>query len=189
MRVHLLFSVFSKHHHVGRALFRNNRKHRGLSWDPGSTIWIQWVHSCMLSSFDCSVGGRHWEDMIARYYSWAGSRQLEVFYLLPCLWDVCFPHHSHNGSQFQGCNLQKTRCCWDQFVRLHDWTQLRAPYKLLRFCWVWAEIYLSFSCQDKTLMEIPCLLNLPPTNLGGLPVLGPVFRFHLGVSQGFQPSS
>ena len=78
---------------------------------------------------------------------------------------------------------------WGQFDRVHYWTQLRALYKLLRFWWAWAEIYLSFSLQDKTLMEIPCMLNLPPTNLDWPSYTGASFRFHLGVSWGFQPSS
>ena len=52
----------------------------------------------------------------------AGPGQLEVPQPLPCPWNVCCAGHSHSGSHFKGCSLEKTVCYWHHLEGICGWT-------------------------------------------------------------------
>lgn len=57
-----------------------------------------------------------------------------------------------------------------QLDGLSDWTQLRPPYKLLRFQQVVQRSIGLEGEEDKPRQYVPLLLNLPPTSLEWLPL-------------------
>ena len=70
---------------------------------------------------------------------------------LECTFHPAIP----SGSWFQGCSLERVRCCWDHL----DWVKALAEYRLLRFWWAGAENYSFCSCPS-LVCKSSCLLNL-----------------------------
>lgn len=95
---------------------------------------------------------------------WAEHRQSEAPHTSSVLWIQALLISLTLGV-IQGCSLERVRYGWDHLNGICDRTPFRVLYKLLRFWWVGAEIYLSRTTQDKPYIMLPCLLNLQPTNL------------------------
>ena len=94
-------------------------------------------------------------------WSWAIRVSSLPFLFLECRHCPSFSHLE----LFQGCSLERARCCWDYLDCICDCTQLRTLYKLLDSGGkIWRSNLVA--AQDKPCKhKSPCLLNLPPTHL------------------------
>lgn len=94
----------------------------------------------------------------------------------PVPWNICFSQYSHSWSHFQGCSLERVRCCWDHLVSIGDWIWLRPLCKLLRF-WSasagWRYTNLEATEDNSLTCQFCYLLNLYLPNQSDLP-LSPV---------------
>ena len=74
------------------------------------------------------------------------------------LWDIHSAHYSHHGSHFQGCSLERKRCCWAIWMVYCPCTQSLQQ--------AGAGICSSWGLHKTSLMsKVPCLLKLPSPNL------------------------
>lgn len=75
----------------------------------------------------------------------------------PTPWNVCSAPCWHSQSYFQWCSLE-TAGCGDPLEQIHDWTQLKLLYKLLRFIrWVQRSASLA-TAHGKAQMKVPLLI-------------------------------
>lgn len=99
------------------------------------------------------VGGGYWCDVTP---SWSSNLTWEIRGSSPppCLWNARSAYWSHWGRCFQGCSLERVKCCWDHLDGIFDWIQIRPLYTQLRF---WQVVGSPSSLVDA--QDNPYLLN------------------------------